>query len=109
MHDELNNRLAEIRQINDEAAEKQKAKTAARIEADKQAADYLAENRLYLHGWLDGMDYKDPKGGPCVQKLYMAHKKLGHVTARGDRSKDDLIASLLLLTTEHELKEFPWQ
>lgn len=112
MQNEMKQKLAKVKKINDAAAEKAKAETEARIKAGQEAAVYLAENRLYQQAWLDEMPYNDPEGGPCVQKLYMAHKNAKpepHVTASGKRGKDDLIASLLLLTTEHQLTEFPWQ
>ena len=112
MMDEMKNKIAARKKINDEEAEKTKANTAARILADQEAAVHLAENGLYLHAWLDSMPYNDPNGGACVQKLYMAHKNAKpepHVTASGKRGKDPLIASLMLLTTEHRLEKFPWE
>ena len=112
MQDEMKKRIAQRKKRNDDIAEETAAETAAKILADQEAAKYLAENRLYPQDWLDAMPYKDPNGGPCVQKLYMAHKNAKpepHVTASGSRGKDELITSLLLLTTEHRLEKFPWE
>ena len=109
MQDEMKKRLAQRKKLNDDIAEKTATETAAKILADQEAAKYLAENRLYPQDWLDDMPYKDSTGGPCVQKLYMAHKNATHVTASGTRGKDELITSLLLLTTEHRLEKFPWE
>ena len=112
MQNEMKKRLAQRKKRNDDIAEETAAETAAKILADQEAAKYLAENRLYPQDWLDGMPYKDPNNGPCVQKLYMAHKNAKpepHVTASGSRGKDELITSLLLLTTEHRLEKLPWE